>query len=101
MLHQWARHWTTLAKPTDVRLQYTDLAITSFIHSTGAHSVVCVCMCPLTSLDLRVVVVGGVSGCGKSTAGRLLATQIQAKFYEGDDFHSPGNIGTRMFALVW
>lgn len=38
MLHHWAmaRHWTTLAKPTGVRLQNTELA-------TGTHSVVCVC----------------------------------------------------------
>ena len=43
--------------------------------------------------DPRVVIVGGVSGSGKSTVGRLLATKLNGTFYEGDDYHSPDNIG--------
>ena len=39
-----------------------------------------------------LVVVMGVSGCGKSTVGKLLARQLQAEFLEGDDLHPPRNI---------
>jgi gluconokinase len=39
-----------------------------------------------------IIVITGVTGSGKSTIGRLLATQLQWKFYEGDDFHPPANI---------
>lgn len=38
------------------------------------------------------VIVFGVSGCGKSTVGRQLATEMDTVFIEGDDFHSEGNI---------
>ncbi len=34
----------------------------------------------------------GVSGCGKSTVGQLLADALQAPFFDGDDFHPPVNI---------
>ena len=34
----------------------------------------------------------GVTGSGKTTVGRLLAEQLQWKFYEGDDFHPHENI---------
>jgi gluconokinase len=34
----------------------------------------------------------GVSGCGKSSMGKLLARDLGwARFYEGDDFHSRAN----------
>lgn len=39
------------------------------------------------------VVVMGVSGCGKSAVGRLLATRLALPLIEGDDFHPPSNIG--------
>jgi gluconokinase len=39
-----------------------------------------------------IIVITGVTGSGKSTTGRLLAAQLQWKFYEGDDFHPPANI---------
>lgn len=39
-----------------------------------------------------VIVITGVTGSGKTTIGKLLATQLQWSFYEGDDFHSPANL---------
>ena len=39
-----------------------------------------------------VIILMGVSGSGKTTAGRALAQQLQWRFAEGDDFHSAANI---------
>jgi gluconokinase len=39
-----------------------------------------------------VYVIMGVSGCGKSTVGRLLAQKLKTSFYDGDDFHPSENI---------
>ncbi|TKR56630.1 gluconokinase [Allopusillimonas ginsengisoli] len=39
----------------------------------------------------QAVVVMGVSGSGKSTAGQRLAEQLSWQFIEGDTFHSPAN----------
>ncbi|TPW30016.1 gluconokinase [Martelella alba] len=38
------------------------------------------------------IVVMGVSGCGKSSAGRRLAERLGAQFVEGDDLHPPANV---------
>ncbi len=38
------------------------------------------------------VVVMGVSGCGKSTVGRLLAEGLGARYIEGDEHHPPANV---------
>ena len=43
------------------------------------------------SLRLHVVVMG-VSGSGKSTVARALATRLRWPMVEGDDFHPPTNI---------
>jgi len=37
------------------------------------------------------VLVMGVSGCGKSTSGKLLAARLGVSFYDADDFHPPDN----------
>ena len=37
-------------------------------------------------------VVMGVSGCGKSFIGELLAQALGGVFADADDFHSPANI---------
>ncbi|MDN5925812.1 MAG: gluconokinase [Hyphomicrobiales bacterium] len=42
--------------------------------------------------DKPVVVVMGVSGCGKTFVGEKLAGAIGADFLEGDSFHPPENI---------
>jgi gluconokinase len=38
------------------------------------------------------VVIMGVSGCGKSTFGRALASALTATFLDADDFHPPANV---------
>lgn len=45
------------------------------------------------------VVVMGVSGCGKSTVGRLLAERLGVNFVEGDALHSERNVA-RMAAGI-
>jgi gluconokinase len=42
--------------------------------------------------SLGAIVVMGVSGCGKSTVGKMLAEQLGCSFIEGDDLHSPSNV---------
>lgn len=39
----------------------------------------------------KCIVIMGVSGCGKTTIGKILASKIGADFIEGDDFHSSEN----------
>jgi len=34
----------------------------------------------------------GVSGCGKSTIGKLLSQELHIPFFDGDDFHSKENV---------
>lgn len=38
------------------------------------------------------MVVMGVTGCGKSTVGRLLADALGVPFLDGDDLHPPSNL---------
>ncbi|WP_432698134.1 gluconokinase [Marinobacterium sp. YM272] len=37
-------------------------------------------------------VVMGVSGCGKSSIGQMLAEKLGLKFFDGDDYHPPENV---------
>src|SRR2546430_17361562 len=39
-----------------------------------------------------IVVIMGVSGCGKTTIGTLLARRLDWEFADGDWFHPPANI---------
>jgi 6-phosphogluconate dehydrogenase/gluconokinase len=39
-----------------------------------------------------LVVIGGVSGTGKTTVGKLLAERLAIPFFDADDFHSPLNV---------
>ena len=34
----------------------------------------------------------GVSGCGKTTIGKAIATELDIAFYDADEFHPPANI---------
>lgn len=50
-------------------------------------------------VNAQRIVVMGVSGCGKSTIGRMLAAELGLPFVEGDALHPPGNV-QRMAAGV-
>jgi gluconokinase len=39
-----------------------------------------------------IYIIMGVSGCGKTTVGKLLANALQVPFFDGDDFHSKANV---------
>lgn len=40
----------------------------------------------------QIYIVMGVSGCGKSTVGQMLAKRVNGIFIDGDDLHPPSNI---------
>ena len=40
---------------------------------------------------VRIIVLMGVSGCGKSLVGEALGAKLDLKFIEGDEFHSSEN----------
>ena len=39
-----------------------------------------------------VIVIMGVAGCGKTTVGSRVASQLGLPFYDGDDFHPASNV---------
>lgn len=39
-----------------------------------------------------IFIIMGVSGCGKTTIGHLLANELKLPFFDGDDFHSQANV---------
>jgi gluconokinase len=44
------------------------------------------------SVPRLAVVVMGVSGCGKTSVGELLARRLGARFVDADDHHPPANV---------
>ena len=40
----------------------------------------------------RIIIIMGVSGCGKTTIGKLLASKLDIQFCDADDFHPESNI---------
>jgi gluconokinase len=40
----------------------------------------------------KIIVVMGVSACGKTTLGKALAASYGLPFFDGDDYHPPENI---------
>lgn len=42
-------------------------------------------------MSIRLVIMG-VSGCGKSTVGQMVADKLHLPFLDGDDFHPVSNI---------
>lgn len=46
----------------------------------------------MTQMEIRVVILMGVSGSGKTTVGRLLAERIGWSFHDADDHHPPSNV---------
>lgn len=39
-----------------------------------------------------VIIIMGVSDCGKTTIGKLLASKLKLPFYDADDFHPIVNV---------
>lgn len=39
-----------------------------------------------------IIILMGVTGCGKTTIGKQLAQELNWPFYDGDDFHPAANI---------
>lgn len=42
--------------------------------------------------NLQAIILMGVSGCGKTTFGKLLKRELGFEFTDGDDLHSPANV---------
>lgn len=40
----------------------------------------------------HIYIIMGVSGCGKSTIGMLLAEELGIPFFDGDDYHPEANV---------
>lgn len=47
---------------------------------------------PFIEHTVVIVIIMGVSGCGKSTVGRMLAGRLGCEFLDADDFHPPENV---------
>lgn len=47
----------------------------------------------------KIIILMGITGAGKTTIGRLLAAELGWQFFDGDDFHPPGNIA-KMFSGI-
>ncbi|WP_199769293.1 gluconokinase [Flavivirga eckloniae] len=40
----------------------------------------------------QIIIIMGVSGCGKTTVGKKLSEELSIPFFDGDDFHPKENI---------
>lgn len=43
-------------------------------------------------MDAKIILLMGVSSCGKTTVGEKLSQQLGWPFYDGDSFHPPANV---------
>ena len=43
-------------------------------------------------MNQKIFIIYGVSGCGKTSVGQLLAEELQVPFYDADDYHPKTNI---------
>lgn len=41
---------------------------------------------------MKVIIIMGVAGCGKTTIGKNVASKLSIPFFDADDFHSKQNI---------
>jgi gluconokinase len=46
----------------------------------------------MSAIDPILLVVMGVSGCGKSTFAQAISRELSLDFVDGDDLHSPSNV---------
>ena len=46
----------------------------------------------MSNYKYQIFYVMGVSGCGKSTIGKMLAQELEIPFFDGDDYHPEANI---------
>jgi shikimate kinase len=49
-------------------------------------------VCHPRGFNRKPDVIMGVSGCGKSTVGQLLASELHCAFYDADNYHPQQNI---------
>lgn len=42
--------------------------------------------------NTHIYIIMGVSGCGKSTIGKMLAKELGLPFFDGDDYHPEANV---------
>lgn len=56
---------------------------------------------PNSSATPLIFVIMGVSGCGKSTVGALLAAQLNCTFYDADNYHPAANVSECAMQWLW
>ena len=46
----------------------------------------------MSGVDCKVIVIMGVTGCGKTTIGKMLSETMAWSYYDADDFHPKANV---------